>query len=464
MRRRILLRISTRMFDNLAKRLSETFANLRKRGSLSEADVDAALREIRIALLEADVSLPVAKAWIAELKPKLVGQDVIASINPAQMVIKLVHDALVELLGDKPAELNFNTQPPAVILMCGLQGSGKTTTTAKLAKRISTTTRKKVMVASLDIYRPAAQEQLANVAAKAGVESLPIVAGEKPLAITKRALDVAFRGGFDVLMLDTAGRLHIDDELMGELKAVKELSKPIESLLVADALTGQDAVNIATQFNDAIGITGLVLTRMDGDGRGGAALSMRHVTGQPVKFIGVGEGVDAIEVFDPARIAGRILDMGDVVALVEKAQAMMDEGEAQKMAERLKKGAFDMNDMLSHMRQIKNMGGLGGVMGMLPGMGKVKDLMEGKSIDESIVKHQEAIILSMTAKERAEPKLLNASRRRRIANGSGTTVQQVNQLVKQYQQMETMMKQVKKMGMKGMMNPAKLMNMFGGMR
>ncbi len=450
------------MFETFSKKLGKLFDDLRGRGSLSEADVDAALREIRLALLEADVALPVAKAWIADLKPKLIGQAVTQSINPAQMVIKLVHDALVELLGGALAPLNLSAQPPAVILMCGLQGSGKTTSTAKLAKRIAGTMNKRVMVASLDVYRPAAQEQLAVVASAAGVESLEIIAGQMPREITQRALREASLRGMDVLMLDTAGRLHLDEALMQELKEVKALANPIESLLVADALTGQDAVNIARNFHEAIGITGLMLTRMDGDGRGGAALSMHRVTGQPVKFIGVGEGVDAIEVFDPSRMASRILDMGDIVSLVERAQEAVKEEDAQRMAERMQQGKFDMNDMLSHMQQIKKMGGLGGVMGMMPGMGKIKEMMQGKEIDESVVRHQEAIILSMTKAERASPTLLNASRRRRIASGSGTSVQQVNQLVKQYQQMETMMKQIKKMGMKGAMNPAGLMRMLGG--
>lgn len=450
------------MFENLSKKLTSVFDALRGRGSLSEADVDAALREIRLALLEADVALPVAKAWTSDIKPKLIGQAVVQSINPAQMVIKLVHDALVELLGGASAPLMFNAQPPVVMLMCGLQGSGKTTSTAKLAKRIATTMNKKVMVASLDVYRPAAQAQLATVALAAGVESLDIIDGQMPLEITRRALDVASKAGMDVLLLDTAGRLSIDDDLMHELAAVKSLAKPVETLLVADALTGQDAVNTARIFHEKIGITGLILTRMDGDGRGGAALSMHHITGQPIKFIGVGEGVDALEAFDPARVAGRILDMGDIVSLVERAQAAISEEDAKKSAERMQQGKFDMNDMLQHMRQIKNMGGIGGVMGMMPGMGKIKEMMQGREIDESVVKHQEAIILSMTQKERADVKLLNASRRRRIANGSGTSVQQVNQLVKQYQQMETMMKQIKKMGMKGAMNPANLMRMFGG--
>lgn len=452
------------MFENLSKRLSATFANLRKKGALSEADVDAALREIRIALLEADVALPVAKAWIAELKPKLIGQEVVASINPAQMVIKLVHDALVELLGSEAQGLNLNAQPPAVVLMLGLQGSGKTTSTAKLAKYITEKLRKKALVASLDIYRPAAQEQLATVAAQAGVESLPIVVGEKPEAITKRALDQARKTGVDVLLLDTAGRLHIDETLMQELANIKAISNPVESLLVADSLTGQDAVNIAKNFHETIGVTGLVLTRMDGDGRGGAALSMHHVTGCPVKFIGVGENVGALEVFDPARIAGRILDKGDVVALVERAQEVLNEEEAEKMAKKMQAGQFDMDDLLSHMRQIKKMGGIGSVMGMMPGMGKIKDMMQGQEIDESILKRQEAIILSMTKQERKAPKILNASRKRRIAKGSGTCVQDVNRIIKQHQQMETVMKKFKKFGMKGMMNPAKLANMFGGMR
>jgi signal recognition particle subunit SRP54 len=477
------------MFENLSKRLAESFDKLRRKGRLSEEDVDAALREVRVALLEADVALPVAREFITNLKTKLVGADIIATVSPAQMVIKLVYDALVELLGGTPvtldeknlpmplpggaafgllgnpsaSELNLSVAPPAVILMCGLQGSGKTTSTGKLALRLRTKQNKRVLVASLDVYRPAAQEQLASVAKTAEVDSLPIVAGEQPATITARALDAARRGNYDVLLLDTAGRLHIDDALMTELKDVKQLANPIETLLVADSLTGQDAVNIAKSFHETIGVTGIILTRLDGDGRGGAALSMKSVTGQPIKFAGMGEKLTEFEPFHPERVASRILDKGDVVSLVEKAAEVMNNAEAEASAKRMMKGEFDLNDMLGHMRQIGKMGGLGGVMGMLPGMGKIKEAMAGQQIDESIVKKQEAIILAMTKAERAKPNLLNASRRRRIALGSGTDVSDVNRLIKQYQQMETMMKHIKKVGMKGMMNPAMLKKMMGGM-
>jgi signal recognition particle subunit SRP54 len=470
------------MFENLSKRLTESLDKLRRKGRLSEADVDVALREVRIALLEADVALPVARDFIARLKEKAIGTDIIASVSPAQMVIKLVYDELVVLLGGAPlereggepplpplagsalglraphaTELNLSVAPPAVILMCGLQGSGKTTTTGKLALRLREKHNKRVLVASLDVYRPAAQEQLASVAITAKVDSLPIVAGELPAAITARALDAARRGNYDVLLLDTAGRLHVDENLMGELKEVKRLANPIETLLVADALTGQDAVNIAKSFHDTIGITGIVLTRLDGDGRGGAALSMRSVTGQPIKFMGMGEKLSELEPFHPERIAGRILDKGDVVSLVEKAAEVMNTAEADAAAKRMMKGQFDLNDMLQQMRQIKNMGGLNSVMSLMPGIGKMKDAMAGGHMpDESVVKRQEAIILAMTAKERANPGLLNASRRRRIAIGSGTQVSDVNRLIKQYQQMETMMKQMKKLGGVGKLNPAAL--------
>ena len=445
------------MFENLSKRLNQSFEQLFRKGTLSEADVDAALREVRIALLEADVALPVVRSFIAGIKEKLIGEKIVAGVAPGNMVIKLVYDALVALLGGATAKLNLAAAPPAVILMVGLQGSGKTTSTGKLAKRLTEKHNKRVLVASLDVYRPAAQQQLASVAETAKVDSLPIIENQLPTAIAVRALDAARRGGYDVLLLDTAGRLHVDDELMNELKAVKQLAQPIETLLVADALTGQDAVNIAKSFHEVIGVTGIILTRLDGDARGGAALSMHHVTGQPIKFAGMGEKLDALEPFHPERIASRILDKGDVVSLVERASEVMQTEQAEASAKRMMQGKFDMNDMLGHMRQIQGMGGIGSVMNMLPGMGKMKEAMEGKQMpDDAIVKRQEAIILSMTAKERADPGLLNASRRRRIANGAGTQVQQVNQLVKQYQQMETMMKQIKKMGMKGMMNPAAL--------
>ena len=514
------------MFESLSKRLTHSLDKLRRKGRLTEADVEGALREVRMALLEADVALPVARDFIAGLKSKMVGTEIIASVSPANMVIKLVYDALVELLGGTPAsglasvpptnlpplagggftgapsslasstdnssialsilppqagevrggnpvspfgsspnnELNLNQAPPAVILMCGLQGSGKTTTTGKLALRLREKMNKRVLVASLDIYRPAAMEQLASVAQTAGVESLPIVAGELPVAITARALDAARRGNYDVLLLDTAGRLHVDEALMAQLKEVKRLASPIETLLVADALTGQDAVNIAKAFHDAIGVTGLVLTRLDGDGRGGAALSMKAVTGQPIKFMGLGEKLTEFEPFHPERVASRILDKGDVVSLVERAAEVMNTAEAEASAKRMMKGEFDLNDMLGHMRQIKKMGGIGGVMSLMPGVGKLKEMMAGGQMpDESMVKRQEAIILAMTPAERQKPALLNASRRRRIANGSGTQVQDVNRLIKQYQQMETMMKQMKKLGGKGMMNPLKLKQMLSGL-
>jgi signal recognition particle subunit SRP54 len=462
------------MFENLSKRLTDSLDKLRRKGRLSEADVEGALREVRMALLEADVALPVARDFINDLKTKIVGADIIASVSPANMVIKLVHDALVGLLngsaesalplvGDYSKELNLAVAPPAVVLMCGLQGSGKTTTTGKLALRLRTKQNKRVLVASLDVYRPAAQEQLASVAKTAEVDSLPIVAGEMPEAITTRALDAARKGGYDVLLLDTAGRLHVDDALMAELKEVKRLANPIETLLVADSLTGQDAVNIAKSFHDSIGVTGIVLTRLDGDGRGGAALSMRAVTGQPIKFMGVGEKLTEFEPFHAERIAGRILDKGDVVSLVEKAAEVMNTEQAEASAKRMMEGKFDLNDMLGHIRQISKMGGLGSMMKLMPGMGKLTDAMKGAQMpDDSIVKKQEAIILSMTLKERANPSLLNASRRRRIANGSGVQVSDVNRLIKQYQQMETMMKQMKKMG-SGKMNPLKLKQMLGNM-
>lgn len=458
-----MLIISPAMFESLSKKLTQTLDKLRSRGVLSEADVDATMREVRIALLEADVALPVVKAFVAALREKAVGEKIIESVSPAQMVIKLVHDELVALLGEENSELNLATTPPAIILMAGLQGSGKTTTTGKLALRLKDKHKKKVLVASLDVYRPAAQQQLATVAEKAGVESLPIVEGEMPEAITTRALHAARLGGFDVLLLDTAGRLHVDGELMAELKAVKALAAPIETLLVADSLTGQDAVTIATQFHEQIGITGIILTRTDADGRGGAALSMRHVTGQPIKFVGAGEKLEELEPFYPKRIASRILDMGDVVSLVERAAEAVSEAEAEAMAKKmLGEGSFDFNDMLNHMRQIGKMGGLSSMLGMLPGMGRLQDKIAEANVDDSVMKKQEAIILSMTKAERANPKLLAASRKRRIANGAGVTVQDVNRVFKQYQQMETMMKQFKKLGKGGMMNPLKLKQMFGG--
>lgn len=448
------------MFDSLTGRLGGIFDGLMKRGVLKEEHVSEALRMVRVALLEADVALPVAKEFVEKVKAEAVGEKVLRAVKPGQQVIKIVHDQLIETLGHENSELNLNATPPAVILMAGLQGSGKTTSAGKLAKFMQDKLRKKVMLASLDVYRPAAQEQLAVLAEKTGAGSLPIVDGEKPLAITERALKAAKLEGYDVLILDSAGRLSIDDALMDELVAVRDMAKPIETLLVADSLTGQDAVHTAQNFNERIGITGIILTRVDGDARGGAALSMRSITGKPIKFLGMGEGMDALQAFDAKRIAGRILDMGDVVSLVEKAAETIEIDEAMRVAEKLKKGKFDLGDFLSQLRQMKKMGGLSGLMGFMPGMGKLKGMMQNADVDDSVLKRQEAIILSMTLKEREKPEVLNASRRRRIAAGSGTTVQDVNRLLKQFQDMQTMMKRMQKMGGKGMMRS--MAGLFGG--
>ncbi|MEK9622274.1 MAG: signal recognition particle protein [Alphaproteobacteria bacterium] len=445
------------MFDNLKDKLQDVFSGLAKRGALRESDVDAALREVRLALLDADVALPVVKSFIAKVREGAVGADVLKSVRPDQQVIKLVNDALVEVLGGDAAPLNIATNPPSVILMAGLQGSGKTTTAGKLALRLRTRERKKVMLASLDVTRPAAREQLRLLGEQAEVGVLPEVDRETPGQIAKRALQAAKLQAYDVLILDTAGRVSIDEALMAELRDIKKLTDPHEILLVADALTGQDAVNTAEAFHDAVGVTGIVLTRLDGDSRGGAALSMRHVTGCPIKLVGVGEKQDALEDFDPARMAGRILDMGDVVALVEKAAETIEADEAERLAKRMAKGQFDMNDFLSQIRQLQKMGGLGGLMGMLPGIGKLQKQIAAAGIDDSMIKRQEAIILSMTKKERVSVGLLNASRRKRIAAGSGTTVQDVNRLVKQYQDMSRMMK---KLG--GKSGAAAMKAMMGG--
>lgn len=439
------------MFASLSDRLTSAFSALRRRGTLTESDIDTAMREIRIALLEADVALPVVKHFIASLKEKAIGADIVKSVSPAQMVVKLVHDHLTELLGSEHADIALNAVPPVVVLMTGLQGSGKTTSTGKLAKYLKEKQRKKVMVASLDVQRPAAQEQLDVLAKQVGVTGLPIIKGQSPLEITKRALDSAKKEGYDILLLDTAGRLHVDAALMDELAEVKKLANPKETLLVADALTGQDAVTIATEFHSKIGVTGIILTRVDGDSRGGAALSMRHVTGQPIKFMGVGEKLDNLEPFHPERIASRILDMGDVVSLVERAAEAIDQEQAAAMQAKMEQGQFDMDDLLQQLKNMKKMGGMSGLMGMLPGMGALKQQMENAPIDEKIFGRTEAIIYSMTRAERKDPTLLNASRRRRIAIGSGTTVQDVNKLYKQWQQMSDMMKQFRKMGKKGLM-------------
>ncbi len=434
------------MFESLNQRLGGVFDRLRKRGVLTEKDIDEAMREVRVALLEADVALPVVREFIQSLKEKALGHEVVKNINPAQMVIKLVQDHLEELLGSEQAELNLRAVPPVVILMVGLQGSGKTTSCGKLASRLKAKENKKILLASLDTQRPAAQEQLEVLSKQAGVGGLPIVKGEAPVAITRRALLAAREEGYDVLILDTAGRLHIDEALMDELQQVRDIAKPTETLLVADSLTGQDAVNIAKQFHEKIGVTGIILTRIDGDGRGGAALSMRQVTGQPIKFIGVGEKLSEFEPFHPKRIASRILDMGDVVSLVERAAENLNTDDAEQMAKSLQSGTFNFNDLLKQMQMMKKMGGLGSMMSMLPGIGKLKQQMGDLPMDDKLILRQQAIIQSMTAKERLYPKLLNASRKQRIALGSGSSVQEINKLIKAQMQMETMMKKMRKMG------------------
>ena len=439
------------MFETLSKRLSDVFDRLKRRGALSESDVQAALREVRVALLEADVALPVVKSLLAAVTLKAVGQDVVRSVTPAQMVIKIVHDELVATLGETGTPLNLAASPPAVVLMVGLQGSGKTTTTAKLALRLEGREKKKVLMASLDTRRPAAQEQLAVLGRQTGIATLPVVAGQPPVEIARRALDAGRKEGFDVVLLDTAGRLHVDEELMDEAAAVQSATNPIETLLVADSLTGQDAVNVAGRFHERLELTGIVLTRLDGDSRGGAALSMRAVTGCPIKFAGVGEKLDALEPFHPDRVAGRILGMGDVVTLVERAAETVDQEEAEKIARKAQKGGLDLEDYAKQLAQIGRMGGMSGLMGMLPGVGKIKKQIEAANIDTRIFKRQQAIIGSMTPHERRNAKVLNASRKRRIAQGSGTSVQEVNQLLKQYLEMNRMMKQVGKLGKRGLM-------------
>ncbi|MFZ9448530.1 MAG: signal recognition particle protein [Alphaproteobacteria bacterium] len=447
------------MFESLSQRLGKVFDRLRGRGALSEGDVDEALREVRLALLEADVALPVVKTFIAGVRLRAIGQEVVRSVTPGQMVVKIVHDHLVETLGSTASEINLRAVPPVPVLMVGLQGSGKTTTTAKLALRLVQKDRKKVLMASLDTRRPAAQEQLRVLGEQAGVPTLDIVAGQQPVEIARRAMERGRVEGFDVVLLDTAGRLSIDEELMAEAAAVRDATRPAETLLVVDAMTGQDAVTVATNFNEKIGVTGIVMTRVDGDARGGAALSMRAVTGRPVKLIGLGEKLDALDVFHPDRIAGRILGMGDIVGLVEKAAETVEKEEAEKLARKVQKGEFDLEDMASQLKQLRRMGGLGGVMGMLPGVQKVKAQLDGAKVDDRMIRRQEAIIGSMTRAERRDVKLLNANRRRRIAAGSGTSVEDVNRLVKQYMEMSRMMKQVSRLGQKGLMRTG-ISNLF----
>ena len=433
------------MFDTLSDRLGNVFDRLRGRGALSEADVRSAMREVRVALLEADVALPVARDFVDRVTERAVGQEVLRSVTPGQMVVKIVNDALIETLGAETAELDLNVTPPAVLMMVGLQGSGKTTTTAKLAKRLTERDRKRVLMASLDVARPAAQEQLAVLGRQAGVDTLPIVKGQQPVDIARRALQSAKLQGYDVVLLDTAGRLHVDDQLMGEMKAVAAASNPAETLLVVDSLTGQDAVNVAKGFAAEVDLTGVILTRMDGDARGGAALSMRAVTGRPIKFAGVGEALDKLEAFHPDRVAGRILGMGDVVSLVERAAETIQVEEAEKLAAKMAKGKFDLDDLWAQFRQMQRMGGLGALAGMMPGMKGMKSAMDQAQNSKALV-HMEAMLSSMTAKERGKPEIINAKRKIRIAKGSGTTVQEINKLLKMHQEMSTAMKRLKKMG------------------
>ncbi|WP_138935533.1 signal recognition particle protein [Roseovarius arcticus] len=446
------------MFENLSERLSGVFDRLTKQGALSEDDVKTALREVRVALLEADVSLPVARDFVKKVQEQATGKSVLKSITPGQQVVKIVHDALIDTLrGDgDPGALKIDNAP-APILMVGLQGSGKTTTTAKLAKRLTEREGKRVLMASLDVNRPAAMEQLAILGKQIGVDTLPIVKGEDPVQIAKRAKTQASLGGYDVYMLDTAGRLHIDAELIAQAAAVRDATNPRETLLVVDGLTGQDAVNVATEFDDKIGVTGVVLTRMDGDGRGGAALSMRAVTGKPIRFVGLGEKMDAIETFDPERVAGRILGMGDIVSLVEKAQATIEAEQAERMMKRFQKGQFNMNDLRMQLEQMQKMGGMESVMGMMPGMGKMAKQVQEAGFDDKVIARQIALVQSMTKKERANPQILQASRKKRIAKGAGLEVSQLNQLLKMHRQMADMMK---KMGKGGMLKQA-MKGMFG---
>jgi signal recognition particle subunit SRP54 len=435
------------MFDTLSDRLGGVFDKLRGRGALKEQDVLDAMREVRIALLEADVALPVVRRFIDQVSEAAVGHAVLKSVTPGQQVVKIVNDALVEMLGGEEAVgLDLNAAPPVVIMMVGLQGSGKTTTTAKIAKLLKEKHGKKAMMASLDVNRPAAQEQLKVLGEQVGVATLPIIVGQQPVDIATRALNAAKLQAVDVLLLDTAGRLHVDQQLMDEMKAVSAISAPKEILLVVDSLTGQDAVNVAQSFGGQVDLTGVVLTRMDGDARGGAALSMRAVTGKPIKFAGTGEKMDALEPFHPGRVAGRILGMGDIVSIVEKAAASIEAEDAEKMAQRMAKGQFDMNDLRMQLKQMQNMGGLGALAGMMPGMKKAKAAMQASGMDDRVLLRMDAIIGSMTPKERMRPDLLNAKRKIRIANGSGTQVQDVNKILKMHQEMEKAMKQIKKMG------------------
>jgi signal recognition particle subunit SRP54 len=446
------------MFQSLSDRLSGVLDKLTRRGALTDSDVAEAMREVRRALLEADVALDVVKDFTEKVKAKAVGQEVVRSVTPGQMVVKIVHDELVSVLGADAATIDLNAPAPVALMLVGLQGSGKTTTTAKIAKRLTERDKKKVLMASLDTRRPAAQEQLRVLGEQVHIDTLPIIAGQSPQQIARRAMDAGRLGGYDVVMLDTAGRTHIDDALMAEVTEVRDITGPHETLLVADSLTGQDAVNVAKSFDTRVGITGIVLTRADGDARGGAALSMRAITGKPIKLLGVGESPDALEDFHPSRVASRILGMGDVVSLVEKAAQTIDVEKAKEIAQKMKKGAFDLDDMAEQIKQMQKIGGMSGVLGMLPGVGKIKSQLKDAKLDDGILKRQHAIITSMTPHERRNPKVLDARRKRRIASGSGTKVEDVNKLVKMHRQMADMMKTLGRN--KGMMN--RLMGGGGG--
>ena len=445
------------MFESLSDRLSGIFEGLTKRGALSDKDVSAALREVRRALIEADVALDVVREFTEKVREKAVGAEVVKSVTPGQMVVKIVHDELVAMLGSDAEPIDLNAAAPVVVMMVGLQGSGKTTTTAKIAKRLTERSRKKILMASLDTRRPAAQEQLRQLGVQTSVETLPIVEGQSPVDIASRAVQAGKIGGYDAVILDTAGRTHIDEPLMVEMAEIKARTKPHEILLVADSLTGQDAVNLARSFDERVGITGIVLTRVDGDGRGGAALSMRAVTGKPIKLIGTGEKMEALEDFHPSRIADRILGMGDIVSLVEKAAENIDAEKAAAMAKKMQSGKFDLNDLADQIGQMQKMGGMGGMMGLMPGMGKMKDQMSAAGLDDKMLKRQLAIISSMTAKERGNPDILKHSRKKRIAAGSGTSSAEINKLLKMHRQMADMMKSMGK-GKGGMMG-----KMMGGL-
>ena len=438
------------MFENLTNKFEEVFSSLKKSPSLDEKQVDEGLREIRQALLEADVTLEVAKQFIENVKPKALGTEIIRSTSPGQMVVKVVYDELVKLLGEKNEEINLNAVPPVPMMLVGLQGSGKTTTTAKLAKFLENNKKKKIMMVSLDVYRPAAQEQLKSLGEKNNILTLPIIEGQLPVDICRRALSAANLNGADIILFDTAGRTQIDLQMMSEIKQIESIINPTETFLVADSLTGQVAAEVAKEFKNTVNLTGIILTRADGDARGGAAVSMKYVSNVPIKFLGVGEKTENFEVFHPDRIANRILGMGDVVSLVEKATQDLSDENIKKTEENLKKGNFSMNDYLSQLRQMKKMGGIEGIMSLMPGVSKVKKQMDQAGIDESIISQNEAIILSMTKKERENPKIIDGSRRKRIANGSGTDVATINKLLKQFKMMSDMMKKMSKGNLKGM--------------